>query len=140
MGVVLGGGGARGASHVGLLKSLNEAGIPIDHVGGVSIGALIGGLWANTRDITATTQRAREYFMLLAYPGMHILWDFTYPRTSLFTGTYFNWTLSSTFGQDLNIEDLWLPFFCCTSDITVSRERVHTTGTFWKYCRYVFVF
>lgn len=30
---------------------------------------------------------------------------------------------------------MWLPFFCVTTDITVSRERVHTTGLFWKYCR-----
>lgn len=53
----------------------------------------------------------------------------------MFTGKYFNWTLTETFGSDLTIEDLWLPFFCCSTDITMSQERVHTSGVFWKYCR-----
>uniref|UniRef100_V9IBX3 Neuropathy target esterase sws n=1 Tax=Apis cerana TaxID=7461 RepID=V9IBX3_APICE len=45
VGLVLGGGGARGAAHVGMLKAVIEAGIPIDMVGGVSIGAFMGALW-----------------------------------------------------------------------------------------------
>ena len=45
VGLVLGGGGARGCSHVGMIKAILEAGIPIDRVAGVSIGALMGGAW-----------------------------------------------------------------------------------------------
>ena len=56
--------------------------------------------------------------------------DLTYPLVSLFSGSYFNWTLCETFGEELMIEDLWLPFFCCTTDITLSQERVHTKGTY----------
>lgn len=41
IGLVLGGGGARGAAHIGMLKAIQEAGIPVDMVGGVSIGALM---------------------------------------------------------------------------------------------------
>ncbi len=59
VGLVLGGGGARGAAHIGMLKAIQEAGIPVDRLGGVSIGALIGGLWGASRDLTDTTQRAR---------------------------------------------------------------------------------
>lgn len=46
VGVVLAGGGAKGMSHIGVLKVLEEAGIPIDYVAGTSIGAIIGGLYS----------------------------------------------------------------------------------------------
>ena len=44
--LVLGGGGAKGVAHVGVLKVLEEAGIPIDMVAGTSMGAIVGGLYA----------------------------------------------------------------------------------------------
>ena len=46
VGVVLGGGGARGASHIGVLKYIEEMGIPVDYVAGTSMGSIIGGLYA----------------------------------------------------------------------------------------------
>lgn len=46
IGLVLGGGGARGAAHIGVIKMLEELHIPIDYVTGTSMGALIGGLYA----------------------------------------------------------------------------------------------
>ena len=46
VGVVLGGGGAKGAAHIGVLKHLEEVGIPVDYVAGTSIGSIIGGLYA----------------------------------------------------------------------------------------------
>lgn len=46
IGLVLGGGGARGLAHVGVIKYLEEIGIPVDVVGGTSMGGLIGGLYA----------------------------------------------------------------------------------------------
>ena len=61
VGIVLGGGGARGLSHIGMIKSTLEAGIPIDHVAGVSIGALIGGLYAVERDLREVTLKARSF-------------------------------------------------------------------------------
>lgn len=61
VGLVLGGGGARGAAHIGMLKAILEAGIPIDMVGGVSIGAFMGALWCMEKNITTTTQKAREW-------------------------------------------------------------------------------
>ena len=44
VGLVLGGGGAKGAAHIGVLKVLEEAGIPIDYIAGTSMGAIVGGL------------------------------------------------------------------------------------------------
>lgn len=46
VGVVLGGGGAKGASHIGALKYIEEMGIPVDYVAGTSMGSIIGGLYA----------------------------------------------------------------------------------------------
>ena len=46
VGVVFGGGGAKGAAHIGVLKYLEEIGIPVDYVAGTSIGSIIGGLYA----------------------------------------------------------------------------------------------
>lgn len=46
VGVVLSGGGAKGAAHIGVLKAIEEAGIPVDYVAGTSMGAVIGGLYA----------------------------------------------------------------------------------------------
>lgn len=61
VGLVLGGGGARGAAHVGMLKAIQEAGIPVDMVGGVSIGAFMGALWCYEKNIVTMTQKAREW-------------------------------------------------------------------------------
>ncbi|XP_026686078.1 neuropathy target esterase sws-like [Diaphorina citri] len=55
VGLVLGGGGARGGAHVGMIKVLLEARIPIDLIGGVSIGSLVSALWAMSRNIDEVT-------------------------------------------------------------------------------------
>ncbi|XP_071856003.1 patatin like phospholipase domain containing sws isoform X4 [Bombus fervidus] len=124
VGLVLGGGGARGAAHVGMLKAVIEAGIPIDMVGGVSIGAFMGALWCMEKNITTTTQKAREWSKKMTQWWRQIM-DLTYPVTSMFSGKDFNSTIQTTFG-DTYIEDLWLPYFTITTDITDSCMRTHT--------------
>ena len=47
VGLVLSGGGAKGFAHIGVLKEIDKAGIQIDHIGGTSMGAIIGGLYAS---------------------------------------------------------------------------------------------
>ncbi|XP_032689616.1 neuropathy target esterase sws isoform X4 [Odontomachus brunneus] len=133
VGLVLGGGGARGAAHVGMLKAIVEAGIPIDMVGGVSIGAFMGALWCMEKNITTTTQKAREWSKKMTQWWRQIL-DLTYPMTSMFSGKDFNKTIQQTFG-DTYIEDLWLPYFTITTDITDSCMRTHTHGSLWRYIR-----
>ncbi|XP_025996644.1 neuropathy target esterase sws isoform X3 [Solenopsis invicta] len=123
VGLVLGGGGARGAAHVGMLKAIIEAGIPIDMVGGVSIGAFMGALWCMEKNITTTTQKAREWSKKMTQWWRQIM-DLTYPMTSMFSGKDFNKTIQQTFG-DTYIEDLWLPYFTITTDITDSCMRTH---------------
>ncbi|XP_043254302.1 neuropathy target esterase sws isoform X2 [Colletes gigas] len=133
VGLVLGGGGARGAAHVGMLKAIIEAGIPIDMVGGVSIGAFMGALYCMEKNITTTTQKAREWSKKMTQWWRQIM-DLTYPVTSMFSGKDFNKTIQATFG-DTYIEDLWLPYFTITTDITDSCMRTHTHGLLWRYIR-----
>ncbi|XP_011630259.1 neuropathy target esterase sws isoform X2 [Pogonomyrmex barbatus] len=133
VGLVLGGGGARGAAHIGMLKAIIEAGIPIDMVGGVSIGAFMGALWCMEKNITTTTQKAREWSKKMTQWWRQIM-DLTYPMTSMFSGKDFNKTIQQTFG-DTYIEDLWLPYFTITTDITDSCMRTHRHGLLWRYIR-----
>lgn len=57
--------GSRGCSQVGIIRALNEAGIPIDLVGGTSIGSFIGALYAEEKSYSRMRVRAREWAMVL---------------------------------------------------------------------------
>nr|XP_015222206.1 PREDICTED: patatin-like phospholipase domain-containing protein 7 [Lepisosteus oculatus] len=131
--LVLGGGGARGCSQVGIVRALSEAGIPIDLVGGTSIGALMGALYAEERNHNRMRIRAREWAMEMTSVFKKVL-DLTYPVTSMFTGAAFNSGIYSVF-KDKQIEDLWIPYFNITTDITASAMRIHTDGSLWRYVR-----
>lgn len=65
------------------------------------------------------------------------LLDLTYPITSMFTGKGFNQTIIDTFG-DVYIEDLWVPYFTLTTDISASCSRIHTNGKhiLWQFSLY----
>ncbi|KAI9454834.1 patatin-domain-containing protein [Russula earlei] len=133
IGLVLGGGGARGISHLGVLRALEDNGIPIDHIGGTSIGALIGGLYAKEVDIISSSTRASQVSGRLGNIW-RILSDVTYPLVAYTTGHEFNRSLYKAF-YDLHIEDMWLPFFCNTANITTSRMEIHETGYAWRFIR-----
>ncbi|XP_023188917.1 neuropathy target esterase isoform X2 [Xiphophorus maculatus] len=131
--LVLGGGGARGCSHVGVIKAMEESGIPIDIVGGTSIGSFIGALYAEERSAVRTKQRAKEWSKAMNSVFKTVL-DLTYPITSMFSGSAFNTSIYNVF-EDKQIEDLWLPYFNVTTDITASAMRVHQDGCVWRYVR-----
>ncbi|XP_027873741.1 neuropathy target esterase isoform X1 [Xiphophorus couchianus] len=131
--LVLGGGGARGCSHVGVIKAMEESGIPIDIVGGTSIGSFIGALYAEERSAVRTKQRAKEWSKAMNSVFKTVL-DLTYPITSMFSGSAFNTSIYNVF-EDKQIEDLWLPYFNVTTDITASAMRVHLDGCVWRYVR-----
>jgi lysophospholipid hydrolase len=115
VGLVLGGGGARGAAHVGIIHALREHGIPVDIVGGTSIGSMIGGVFATNPNLDYE-KRIKSWFNVMTSLWQKI-WDLTYSYTAMFTGAGFNRTLQDLFG-DKDIEDMWLPYFCVTTDIS----------------------
>ncbi|KAJ6520332.1 hypothetical protein C8R45DRAFT_954806 [Mycena sanguinolenta] len=133
IGLVLGGGGARGIAHLGLIRALEEYGIPIDHIGGTSIGALIGGLYAREGDIISSSGRAKHFSGRMGNIW-RILSDVTYPIVAYTTGHEFNRSIYKAF-YDLHIEDMWLPFFCNTTNILTSRMEIHENGYAWRFIR-----
>uniref|UniRef100_A0A8C9P991 lysophospholipase n=1 Tax=Spermophilus dauricus TaxID=99837 RepID=A0A8C9P991_SPEDA len=131
--LVLGGGGARGCAQVGILRALAEYSIPVDMVGGTSIGAFMGALYSEERNYSQMRIRAKQWAEDMMSVVKTIL-DLTYPITSMFSGAGFNSSICSIF-RDRQIEDLWLPYFAVTTDITASAMRVHTDGSLWRYVR-----
>ena len=128
-GLVLSGGGARGFAHIGVLRALLEAKLPIDAVGGSSIGSIIGAGWAAGWDYAEMVRRVRRAFVDSAP-----LNDYTVPLISLLAGRKVGRLLRQEFG-DANIEDLRLPFFCVSANLTTGQAAVHRRGQLWLWLR-----
>ncbi|WVR06474.1 lysophospholipase NTE1 [Kwoniella sp. DSM 27419] len=133
IGLVLGGGGARGISHIGMLQALEEFGIPIDAIGGCSIGSFVGGLYARETDLLETAGRTKQFAGRMG-SMLRILSDVTYPFVAYTTGHEFNRGIYKAF-YNTHIEDFWLPFFANSTNITHSRMDIHRTGYAWRYVR-----
>lgn len=133
VGLVLGGGGARGLAHVGVMRALEEAGLPIDIVGGTSIGAFIGAVYAQDADVVPMYGRVKKFAGRMGSMWRFAL-DLTYPSASYTTGHEFNRGIFKTFGNS-QIEDFWLDFYCNSTNITKSRSEIHTSGYVWRYVR-----
>ncbi|MFA5684444.1 MAG: patatin-like phospholipase family protein [Lysobacteraceae bacterium] len=128
-GLVLSGGGARGFAHLGVIRALREAGMDIDHVGGNSIGAIVGaGLAADWSD-ARMLETYREHFVL-----SNPLGDWTLPLVALRSGRRVSRRLRAAFGE-LDIDDLPRPFFCVSSDLTAGMLHVHEDGPLWPALR-----
>lgn len=133
VGLVLGGGGARGISQIGVIRALEEAGIPIDIIGGTSIGAFIGALYARDADVVPMYGRAKKFAGRMGSMWRFAL-DLTYPSASYTTGHEFNRGIFKTFGNS-QMEDFWLEFYCNTTNISKSRAEFHNSGYVWRYVR-----
>ncbi len=123
LGIVFGGGGARGFAHIGLVRAMEELGVRADIVGGTSMGAFFAALHAtgtSSRDMLAI---ARETFVDRNY-----LNDYVWPSVSLIRGRKFLQRLRTIFG-DTRVEDLRLPFFCVSTNLTRARQEVHDLGS-----------
>ena len=152
VGVVLSGGGAKGYAHVGALKKIEEAGIKIDYIGGTSMGAIIGGLYAAgyTPDelekimhqldisslITQNKDRAEIPFFEKAYKEKYIL-ELPFDKFKL---TIPNAISKGQGPLDLltyllrpvhDIDDfnkLPTPFVCIGTDLETGEEKVFRSG------------
>lgn len=126
VGAVLAGGGARGYAHIGAIRALREAGVVIDTVGGASIGAVIAAGVAMDWGDAELEERMRRTFVR-GKP----LNDYTMPFVALLRGGKVGSHLRDHFGE-MRIEDMPLPFFCMTSDLTTGHAAVHRTGLLWR--------
>jgi NTE family protein len=129
VGLVLSGGGARGFAHIGVVKALREAGVPVDLVGGTSMGAILGAGVA----LRWSTDELKERFRR-AFVDSRPLRDYTLPFVSLVSGRKVSTSLYEAFG-DLAIEDLPTDFFCVSSNLTTGQSMVHRRGTLWRWLR-----
>jgi NTE family protein len=129
VGIVMAGGGARAFTHIGVLKALRASGVPIDLVGGTSMGAIVAAAVAARWTDEELVERFRRSFV-----NTNPLSDYTLPFVSLFGGRRVTALLRSAFGE-LDIEDLVLPFYCVTANLTTANADTHTNGKLWRWLR-----
>jgi len=122
LGLVLGGGAARGFAHLGVYKAMWEAGIAVDWVGGSSIGSVMGAAIALDLSPDEAIARARAAFVDGKPFG-----DLTLPVISLLRGQRMERLIGEYLGG--MIEDLPLPFFCLTSTLGTGQSRLHDRGS-----------
>lgn len=122
VGVALGGGGARGCAHIGIIRALEEAGIPIDMIGGTSIGSIVGGQYARGWRYDEMLERMQEVFLKIK-PHR----EFTLPAIAL-TGNKRSGRGGKLLFDDLQIEDLPLSFFCVSASLLDTKAVVHKRG------------
>jgi NTE family protein/lysophospholipid hydrolase len=123
--VVLSGGGARGIAHIGVLKALEDAHIPVDSIAGTSMGSIFAAGYARGWKADELLARVRALFRRRT-----ALYDPVLPFESLLAGKRLEQVLRTYF-EGLDIEDLWVPFFCVSTDLTVADRRVHDRGPLW---------
>ena len=128
-GLVLGGGGARGLAHLGVIRALEEAGVPIDVVGGTSIGAIMAALCARGLDDAERVRRV----MAIARTGRRLITP-TLPLIAFSAGRRVDQILAEHL-TPVPIEDLPLRFFCVSASLTRAEAVVHERGPLWTAVR-----
>lgn len=121
-GLVLSGGGARGLAHVGVLEVFEEAGLSIDRIGGSSIGAFIGALYARSGSAEQVHEACRRELV-----ARNPFRDITVPRVALTRGRSARAMLVRSLGRQ-RIEQLTLDYFCVSADLGAAESVVHRRG------------
>lgn len=126
IGLVLGGGGARAYAHLGILKVLQEANIPVDMIAGTSMGAFLGALHVMGKSNAEILELSLDAWGKLLSP---LSW--TLPRVSFIKGRRIRQVVHHIFGDTL-IEDLPIPFFCVAGDLVSGQEVVMGQGYLYE--------
>ncbi len=122
VGLVLGGGFALGLAHIGVVDAMRDLGIPIDYVGGTSMGAIIA---------AAAAQEFNHDQMLEVMDrgcAQALKGDYTLPLLSLLSGKKVAVELGN-YLRNLDIEDLWLPYFAISASLVQAKMVVHRKGS-----------
>lgn len=120
--LALGGGAARGWSHIGVLHALDEAGIEIEMIAGTSIGALVGGCY-----LAGKLNELERFARSLSRRRMLGLLDIQFAGSGLFGGMRLNREMEMHM-QDVQIEDLPKPFVAVATEIATGHEIWLTHG------------
>jgi NTE family protein len=123
-GLALGAGGIKGFVHIGVIKALEELDIEITHIGGSSIGSLIGGMYAIWRDINKVEDTVLKYdrkkLFSLFSGDIGLL-------NGVFKGDSFIEELDNLVGN-ASISDCLIPYVAVSVDILTGEKIYHTTG------------
>jgi NTE family protein len=122
VGLVLSGGGARAYAHIGVVRALREAGVPLDVVGGTSMGAIVAACIAMGWSDEEIENRIRSAFV-----ETNPLGDYVLPVIALSAGKRVADRLREHFGETL-IEDLHTPFYCVCTDLMSGMPYVYRAG------------
>ena len=123
VGVVLGGGGARGFAHLGALKAFEEKGIPVDLVGGNSMGALIGASYAFGIPLETIHTTIQNSAKGLIRPDL--------PVVSIFSSKNFEKALRGVFGET-QVQCLWKTYFSAACNLSRADTAVMDFGPLWQ--------
>ncbi len=124
VGLALGGGGARGIAHIGVLEVLEREGIPIDMIAGTSAGAAIGALYAQGKNVSEIKKLARSW----DWKQRAQVIDLALPRSGFIAGKKIKQLLKSIIG-DVKFSELKLPLACVATDIITGQEVVINQGS-----------
>lgn len=127
--LVLSGGGARGLAHIGVYKLLEELNIPVDYIAGTSMGAMVAAAFAMGYSSDDALQMVNSHLVT----GSKI--DFTFPYIAISSGKRANNNLITIYGENTQIEDLWINYFCVSTDLVSQNLYVHDRGLLWESIR-----
>jgi predicted acylesterase/phospholipase RssA/CRP-like cAMP-binding protein len=131
VGLVLGGGGARGFAHAGFYRALEEAGVCVDAVGGTSMGALVGALISSGRSALEVEQALAESFK----KGLPFSFkDYLLPKHGFVRSRSVDALYQRAFGTK-RIEDQLLPFFAVSCNLTTGNQYLFEQGAIWQAVR-----
>jgi len=128
IGVALSGGGARGLAHIGFLRAAAELGIPIDEIGGTSMGALVAAQWASGMSIQEMTEAHRA-----GWRRHRPHKAYTLPLIGLVRAQAMDDMLREMFGS-LDYADCWIDAFACSCNLTAACMTVHRSGGVVEAC------
>ncbi len=140
--LALGGGGVRGAAHVGVLRAFAQAGIPVDIIAGTSMGAIVGGLYSAGIDIGVIEQKFDDGSLMRSFMDVPLKVSIAtapvraVPRTlshknydGLYTGNKFRKYLDQTVpAYDQYVEHFKIPFAAVALDLTDGKPYALTHG------------
>jgi NTE family protein len=127
--LVLSGGGARGFAHIGVIRALREAGVPLDLLAGASMGAMVAAGAACEWDDQEMERTFAEVFLKRRPTG-----DLTVPIVALLRGRRVTRLLQEFFGG-IRAEDLWRPFYSVATDLTNGEALMQRRGLLWRNLR-----
>ncbi len=129
IGLVACGGGALCSAHVGAFKALQNSGVEFDAMGGTSAGSAMVGAFALGTEPEEVDHAVEDIFIRNKAMGRY-----NWPRYSLLNHGNFDHHLSRYFaGYD--IQDLWIPFFSVSTNLSRSASEVHRTGDLFHAVR-----